>query len=193
VQASKYGVPQTRSRLIVVVCKEHDIELPRFTHGNGIDKINYSTVGDWINNFPTLQAGEIDPDDPDYCSASLSDLNMRRIQATTEGGSRLDWPEDLWLVCHKKHNGHSDVYGRLSYTRPASALTTKCISYSNGRFGHPTENRAISVREAACLQTFPRNYCFCGSMLSKAKQIGNAVPPLMAEKFGAKFIELNKI
>lgn len=193
VQASKYGVPQTRSRLIIMVSKEHDIELPKFTHGNGTDIINYSTVGDWINNFPPLRAGEADSDDPDHCSASLTELNMKRIKATPEGGSRLDWPDELWLDCHKNHRGHSDVYGRLSNSRPASALTTRCISYSNGRFGHPIENRAISVREAACLQTFPRDYCFCGSMISKAKQIGNAVPPLMAEKFGEKFIELNEV
>lgn len=192
IQAIKYGVPQTRRRLIVVVCREHDIELPKFTHGNGTDMLNFSTVGDWIYNFPALRAGETDANDPDHCSAILSELNIKRIKATPEGGSRLDWPDELWLDCHKKHNGHSDVYGRLSYSRPASALTTKCISYSNGRFGHPTENRAISVREAACLQTFPRDYRFRGSMLSKAKQVGNAVPPLMAEKFGGKFIELSR-
>lgn len=192
VQASKYGVPQTRSRLIVVASREHNIELPKFTHGTDAELMDYSTVGDWISDLPPLQAGEIDSSDPDHCCAGLSELNMRRIKATPEGGSRLDWPDELWLDCHKNHSGHSDVYGRLSYSRPASALTTKCISYSNGRFGHPVENRAISVREAACLQTFPRNYRFRGSMMSKAKQIGNAVPPLMAEKFGQQFMDLNR-
>lgn len=188
-QASRYGVPQTRKRLIVIVSKLHDIKLPEFTHGQGTNRVNYSTVGDWLYNFSPLQAGETDPNDPDHCAASLNELNMRRIKATPEGGGRLDWPDELWLECHKKHNGHSDVYGRLSYKRTSSALTTKCISYSNGRFGHPIENRAISVREAACLQTFPRNYQFCGSMVSKARQIGNAVPPLLAERFGEQFIK----
>jgi len=189
VQASKYGIPQTRKRLIVMASKSSNLRLPNFTHGSGLN-IKYSTVGDWIRDLPPLKAGETDCNDPEHCAASLSEKNIKRIKATPEGGGRLDWPEELWLECHKKHVGHSDVYGRLSYGRPASALTTKCISYSNGRFGHPVDDRAISVREAARLQTFPFNYRFQGSMMSKAKQIGNAVPPLMAEKLGEKFIEI---
>ncbi|HBX9579776.1 TPA: DNA cytosine methyltransferase, partial [Klebsiella pneumoniae] len=80
------------------------------------------------------------------------------------------------------------VYGRLSWDKPASGLTTRCISYSNGRFGHPEQDRAISLREAALLQTFPFDYIFTGSMVSKAKQIGNAVPPKMAEALGKAII-----
>jgi len=192
VEASRYGVPQRRKRLIVMASKSYNIELPPFTHGDGTSNPDYSTTGDWIMNLSTLRAGEVDRNDPDHCAASLSEMNLKRIRATTEGGSRQDWPKELWLDCHKNHSGHSDVYGRLSYSKTASAITTKCLSYSNGRFGHPVEDRAISVREAACLQTFPRTYSFCGSMISKAKQIGNAVPPLMAKCFGKVFVELEQ-
>ena len=82
-----------------------------------------------------------------------------------------------------------DVYGRLAFDKPASGLTTRCISYSNGRFGHPVQDRAISVREAACLQTFPRSFRFLGSLNSKARQIGNAVPPLLAERIALSLLQ----
>ena len=80
--------------------------------------------------------------------------------------------------------GFTDVYGRLKWEAPAPALTTRCISYSNGRFGHPHQDRAISVREAACLQTFPLSFVFTGSLNSQARQVGNAVPALLAQRFG---------
>ncbi|WP_169788408.1 DNA cytosine methyltransferase, partial [Escherichia coli] len=82
--------------------------------------------------------------------------------------------------------GHTDTYGRMSWDKPAPTLTTKCNSYSNGRFGHPdpTQHRAISIREASRLQTFPLSYVFKGSLNSMAKQIGNAVPCELARLFG---------
>ncbi|HEX8954895.1 MAG TPA: DNA cytosine methyltransferase, partial [Burkholderiaceae bacterium] len=122
----------------------------------------------------------------DHRAAALSKLNLARIAATPEGGGREHWPRRLLLDCHKGHAGHTDVYGRLAWDKPAAGLTTRCISYSNGRFGHPEQDRAISVREAACLQTFPTDFVFCGSLNSRAKQIGNAVPPLMARSVGQK-------
>jgi DNA (cytosine-5)-methyltransferase 1 len=131
-----------------------------------------------------LGAGQICELDIEHQAAKLSEKNIARIKATLQGGGRENWPENLWLECHKYHRGHTDVYGRLAWDKPAAGLTTKCISYSNGRFGHPEQDRAITVREAACLQTFPRNYTFSGGMLSKARQIGNAVPPLVAKAIG---------
>ena len=98
---------------------------------------------------------ETDPEIPDHRAARLSALNLKRIRTTPEGGGNRDWPEDLQLTCHQGATGYSDVYGRMSWDRPASGLTTRCISYSNGRFGHPEQDRAISVREAACLQNVP--------------------------------------
>ena len=90
---------------------------------------------------------------------------------------------------HKGVSGYSDVYGRMSWDAPASGLTTRCTSYSNGRFGHPEQHRAISIREAACLQTFPEDYVFAGSMASMARQIGNAVPVRLAKLIGHQFIK----
>lgn len=183
-----YGVPQTRERFVLMASLHSPIHLPERTH-NGED-IPFATVRDWIGNIPPIEAGESHPTLRDHVSAKLSALNLKRIKATPEGKGREFWPKELLLECHKNHTGHSDVYGRLAWDKPASGLTTRCISYSNGRFGHPEQHRAISVREAALLQTFPLDYIFIGSMLSKAKQIGNAVPPKMAESIGHVFMNI---
>jgi len=156
------------------------------THGTARRPV--ATVRDWIDGLPAIAAGCTDSDDPDHRAAALSATNLRRIAATPEGGGREAWPRSLLLDCHRKFEGHSDVYGRLAWDRPAAGLTTRCISYSNGRFGHPNQDRALSVREAACLQTFPRRYRFVGSLESKARQVGNAVPPLMAKAIGKAFL-----
>lgn len=181
-----FGVPQKRDRLILLASRFEGLKLPEATHGAG--KLPFATVRDWIGDLPKVKAGEIHRDDPDHQAASLSPLNMLRIRATPEGGGREYWPRDIWLECHKDHQGHSDVYGRLAWDKPASGLTTRCISYSNGRFGHPHQDRAITVREAACIQTFPRSYVFKGSHASRAKQVGNAVPPLMAKELGRSIL-----
>lgn len=179
--ASAFGVPQTRQRLVLLASLVGPIELPKPSHGDRSTPL--STVRDWISDLAPISAGEVHPDDPDHQSSTLTSINLRRIKATPEGGGREAWPEELWLQCHREHDGHSDVYGRLSWDRPAAGLTTRCISYSNGRFGHPEQDRGLSVREAACLQTFPREFRFFGSLSSRAKQVGNAVPPLMAKAF----------
>lgn len=184
VPALWFGVPQRRERLVLLASRVGAIALPEPTHGPGRKFPSYATVREWIGGLPNLRAGAASTDDPDHHAAALSPLNLRRIALTPEGGGREAWPRRLWLECHKTHAGHSDVYGRLSWDAPASGLTTRCISYSNGRFGHPDQDRAISAREAACLQTFPRSYRFHGSLESRARQIGNAVPPLMALQVG---------
>jgi DNA (cytosine-5)-methyltransferase 1 len=185
--ASSFGVPQKRERLVLLASLDGLIELPQPTHGEGLKP--FSCVGDWIAGLPPLNAGEVSLHDPDHQCSKLSALNLKRIKSTPEGGGRNDWPEYLKLECHKGHSGHTDVYGRLRWNSLASGLTTRCISLSNGRFGHPEQNRAISVREAACLQTFPMEYNFKGSLVSKAKQIGNAVPPLMAKALGEQVLK----
>lgn len=177
-----FGVPQTRERLVLLASRHSSISLPEATHGPG--KSPFATVKDWIGELSPLSAGQSDANDPSHRAAVLSKLNLARIAATPEGGGRDSWPQELILECHKDHKGHTDVYGRLAWDRPAAGLTTRCISYSNGRFGHPDQDRAISVREAACLQTFPNDFVFLGSLNSKAKQVGNAVPPLMARSVG---------
>ncbi len=185
---ANYGVPQTRRRFVLIASRHGKIDLPLETHGQGKGKEKYTTVRDWISHLPPIKAGEEDKKVKNHKAARLSKLNLKRIKATPKGGGNRDWPEHLKLNCHKKHSGFSDVYGRLDWDKTASGLTTRCISYSNGRFGHPEQNRAISIREAACLQTFPEDFIFKGNMGSMARQIGNAVPVLLAERIGEHFI-----
>ena len=179
-----YGVPQTRRRFVMTASLRGTFTLPASTHGARNGNPPHSTVRDWIRDLPPIPAGGKHETVPNHQAAQLSPLNLKRISSTPEGGDRRNWPEDLILPCHQGHKGHTDVYGRLSWHGPASTLTTRCVSLSNGRFGHPTQNRALSLREAACLQTFPRDFLFKGSFASMAKQIGNAVPVLLARRFG---------
>ena len=181
-----FGVPQTRERLVLLASRSPAISLPVATHGPG--KLPFTTVKDWIGDLAELEAGGTDPVDPSHRAAELSELNLARIAATPEGGGRENWPDHLILDCHRNHKGHTDVYGRLAWDKPAAGLTTRCISYSNGRFGHPEQDRAISVREAACLQTFPTSFVFSGNLNSKARQVGNAVPPSMARVIGMTIV-----
>jgi DNA (cytosine-5)-methyltransferase 1 len=196
IYAIHYGVPQWRPRLIIIASRHSKLHFPQPTHGLKNGSPNFSTVREWIGDLPPLKAGERSKDDEDHESARLSSLNIERIRNTPEGGNRDGWPLRLRLKCHLRmlsetgKEGHSDVYGRLCFDKPASGLTTRCLSYSNGRFGHPTQDRAISLREAACLQTFPRDFRFTGALHSKACQVGNAVPPLLAETFGKHFLSV---
>ena len=189
IKLAGYGIPQTRCRLILMGSRLGRVRLPDETHGPGTANEQYVTVRDRIAHLPPIQAGEEHDDVPNHKAANLSARNLERIKATPEGGGNRDWPINLMLKCHRGFSGYSDVYGRMSWDAPASGLTTRCISYSNGRFGHPEQHRAISVREAACLQTFPEDYTFKGSMASMARQIGNAVPVRLARLVGLQFIK----
>ncbi len=184
INSSDYGVPQTRRRFVLAASLFGRIDLPDATHGTAENKAPHATVWDWIGDLPAIPAGGGSDAVPNHYCAGLSPLNLERIANTPEGGDRRDWPQDLILPCHEDHAGHTDVYGRLQRDQPASTLTTRCISLSNGRFGHPIQDRALSVREAACLQTFPRDFVFSGSLASMAIQVGNAVPVLLARRVG---------
>lgn len=187
VRCEDYGVPQRRRRLILMASRLGPIALPAPTHGGKTGRAP-STVWDWIGDLPPIQAGGVHPEVRDHRAMRLSRKNLERIAATPLNGSRVGWPEDLVLDCHRgDHDGHTDVYGRMPRDRPAPALTTRCISLSNGRFGHPEQDRAISVREAARLQTFGPKHRFGGCMTSQARQIGNAVPVLLARRVGDAF------
>lgn len=188
IESQRYGVPQRRKRFVLIASLLGPIELPEVTHGPGTINPDYPTVWETIGDLPPIAAGETHSEIPNHRSASLSELNLRRIMATPEGGGRLNWPEELILDCHGDYNGHTDVYGRMRKHEPASGLTTRCTSLSNGRFGHPEQDRAISAREGACLQTFSRDFIFSGGLHSMARQIGNAVPVLVAQIFGEHFI-----
>jgi DNA (cytosine-5)-methyltransferase 1 len=192
VDAKFYGVPQKRARYIILSSLFGTVPFPVATHGN--DKLPLVTVQDAISKYPPVSAGEENKSFHNHVARSLSALNLKRIRKTPkDGGSRKDWPEDLWLKCHKKkHSGHSDVYGRMSWRKPAPTLTCKCNSISNGRFGHPDQYRAISLREAAALQTFPDDFIFYGNQTDIARHIGNAIPPLIAKVFGEAIVNFER-
>jgi DNA (cytosine-5)-methyltransferase 1 len=97
-------------------------------------------------------------------------------------------PRWLWYDYHKKNNGFNDVFGRMTWDEPSPTITTGCCNPTKGRFLHPQQNRAITPREAARLQTFPDDFVFSGGPISNARQIGNAFPPLYAEKLGKKIM-----
>jgi DNA (cytosine-5)-methyltransferase 1 len=183
VESQAYGIPQRRRRLVLLASRQGTLVFPVPTHGPG--RGSYRTVRDAIGTLPKLGAGQTDASIANHRASKLSALNLQRIKATSEGGAREDWPYDLYPKCHRGgYDGHTDVYGRLRWDAPASGLTTRCISYSNGRFGHPDQDRALSVREAARLQTFPDSFVFVGSLNSMARQVGNAVPVQLAGTFG---------
>lgn len=191
VYCPNYGIPQTRRRLVLLASKLGKIELIPPMH----TKDNYVTVKDIIGDLPQLKAGGIDNDDPLHRAKALSPLNMERIRCTPYGGSWRDWPENLILQCHKSEKGKSfgSVYGRMVWEQPAPTMTTQCTGLGNGRFGHPEQDRAISVREAALIQTFPRTYKFFAdekdvAITKASRYIGNAVPPKLGEVIAESII-----
>jgi DNA (cytosine-5)-methyltransferase 1 len=187
VNCADYGVPQKRNRLVLLASKLGPIELISPTH----KPENYKTVKDTIGKLPKIKAGETDGKDSLHQAASLSPLNFKRIKVSRPGGSWRDWNSDLIAKCHKKKSGrtYQSVYGRMSWDEPSPTMTTQYFGFGNGRFGHPTQNRAISLREGALLQSFPRNYKFisakgCVSFGSLGRIIGNAVPVRLGEIIG---------
>lgn len=189
--AKRFGVPQTRNRWVVIASRIVKPNLPRPTHGPGL--LDFVTVRVAISHYPSLAAGETSVAVPNHRAASVSSKNLERLRATPrDGGGRLEWPEDLVLKCHRgEYDGHSDVYGRMRWDSPAPALTCKCFSISNGRYGHPVQDRAISFREAARLQSFSDDYIFYGpSHREIGAQIGNAVPVRLAEALAQRILDM---
>ena len=182
--APDYGVPQQRSRLVLLASLRKGLELGPPTHPSSC----YETVGNAIGDLPRLAAGECDARDPLHRCSRLSPLNLDRIRASTAGGSWRDWDDGLVSDCHKKETGrgYGSVYGRMSWDGPAPTITTQFYGFGNGRFGHPEQDRALSLREGAILQSFPSNYDFVrpgASVQFKTlgRMIGNAVPVLLAK------------
>lgn len=195
VDASDYGVPQRRRRLVLlgINSKAHGPFIPSKSHSSntaqGINIEPWCTVKDVISDLPLLKAGEKSEKDPLHVCANLAEINLKRLQLTPpNGGGRESWPEDLKLECHKKVKGYGDVYGRMRWDTPSPTMTAGCGMISKGRYGHPEQNRAISLREAARLQSFPDSFVFTGNFGNIASQIGNAVPPLLAKKLGEALI-----
>ena len=188
--AKHYGVPQNRRRLILIGMREIEATLPAPTHGPKLSP--YKTVRQAIFHLPPIGAGQNHSDVLNHVAASLTSTNLQRIISIPfDGGDRRSLPENLWLKCHSgDYKGHTDVYGRMYWDKPAPTLTGKCNSISNGRYGHPNQNRAISLREAASLQSFSAKYRFSGTNSQVALQIGNSVPPLLAKILGRHILAL---
>lgn len=179
VNAQDYGVPQRRRRLILLASKLGKINIIE----KSVKNKEYKTVKDAIGHLPQVEDGVAHPDDPLHKARKLTDLSKKRIKAMKEGGFWRDWDKSLWLECHKKKSGKdfNSVYGRMKWDDVAPTMTTYCIGLNNGRFGHPEQDRAITLREAALLQSFPGNYKFIDpknplNSQTIAKHIGNAVP-----------------
>jgi len=197
INAAKFGVPQNRRRTIglalrkskgrtVISVPEADPELKRFV-----------TVAESIGHLPPLAAGEAHPEIKNHRARALSDLNLKRISCAEPGQTnqylRTTRYGDLSLGCHNRLRDRSgsesftDTYTRMKGDDLAPTITTRCVSITNGRFGHydTSQNRGITPREAALLQTFPVDYAFPEDNLEfSAILIGNAVPPRLAKFFG---------
>lgn len=191
VDCSRYGVPQKRTRLVFLASKLGEMELVRTTHGAK----RMRTVWHAIGGMSRLRAGTVSRRDPLHRAAGLRKRNLERIRASKPGGSWLDWNEDLRTPCHRADSGrtYTPVYGRMSWDRPAPTITANCFNYGSGRFGHPSANRAISLREAALLQSFPKGYRFVepGGEIhyrSVGRLIGNAVPVRLGRVIGRSIL-----
>lgn len=189
VDASDYGVAQRRKRLLLLASRLGDIRLIEPTHKN--DKV---TVQEIIGNLPVIEHGQTHPDDFLHRAAKLSDLNLERIRASIPGGTWSDWDYSLLPECYKRESGQSygSVYGRMKFDDVAPTLTTQFNRYGTGRYGHPIQDRAITLREGAMLQSFPEHYEFVDNpnynMTDIARQIGNAVPVRLGEIIGLSIV-----
>jgi DNA (cytosine-5)-methyltransferase 1 len=180
-----YGLPQSRNRMVLLASRHGAIELIAPTHDRSI------TVRAAIGNIPSIRHGEVYAMDPLHAASELSALNLQRIRASRPGGTWRDWPRYLVSDCHRRETGRTypSVYGRMKWDDAAPTLTTQFFGFGNGRFGHPEQDRAISLREGAILQGFPKSYSFMpdGSVAhfkALGRMIGNAVPVTLGKVIG---------
>jgi DNA (cytosine-5)-methyltransferase 1 len=192
----RYRVPQHRRRLVLLASRISQIRLPppRIK-----DRLLFPTVKHAIARLRAVAAGSADPRDPLHCARSVNDLNLRRLRASRPGGTWHDWPEDLRSPCHRRATGGTfhNVYARMHWDEPAPTITTEAYNFGTGRFGHPDQDRSITLREAAILQTFPRKYSFVAAgsrpgFLQVGRLIGNAVPPKLAHYIGLELLRSAK-
>lgn len=190
VDCAKYGLPQRRRRTVLLASLEGPIKLREPA------RQQTKTVRDVLKGLPILRQGGTHREDPLHTASRLSPLNLERINASKPGGSWRDWPKHLVAECHQKQTGktYAGVYGRMKWDEPAPTLTTQFYGFGNGRFGHPTQARALSLREGAILQGFPENYAFVpdGETIHfkvLGRLIGNAVPVELGRVLGETIIE----
>ena len=187
IRCADYGIPQSRTRLVLLASRIGSIELVPPTHAKG----QFMTVRDAIQDLGGIEAGGSSDSDPLHKSSGLSQTNLERIRISTPGGTWRDWDDALRAACHARDSGRTypSVYGRMEWDRPAPTITTQFHGFGNGRFGHPTQDRAISLREGALLQTFPEDYSFVPDgnpvhIAPVARLIGNAVPVRLGNAIG---------
>ena len=192
VNCASYGVPQSRKRLVVLASRLDEIDMISPTH----EQKDFSTVREAIGGLGRIDAGSTDESDRLHKASSLSPTNLSRIRNSSPGGTWRDWDESLRATCHSKESGqtYSSVYGRMEWDGLAPTLTTQFNGFGNGRFGHPEQDRAISLREGAILQTFPRDYSFVPegtpvSLTQIARMIGNAVPVTLGQAIGKSIMD----
>ena len=185
--AADFGVAQSRRRAFIIGergDKPASFRFPAPVRAAA----DWKTVRDAIGDLPSpIEDSDQTAEDPNHRLGNISPMNQLRISFVPEGGGRADVPEHLRLQCHfvsVDKAGHRGVYGRLAWDKPAGTITTKCNSFTRGRFGHPSENRNITMREAARLQSFPDWFRFSRATVDAAHQIGNAVPPELARHLG---------
>lgn len=190
--AQDFGVPQRRKRVFVVGERQDGLlatfRFPPPTTPSG----SRVTVRKAISHLPPPpEDGGDHPAIPHHRRDMLSDLNKERLMVLEPGQGREHLPEELLATCHKRDSseiGHRNVYGRMSWDEVAPTITARFDSFTRGQFGHPEQVRSISLREGALLQTFPEDLIFSGNKVEIARQIGNAVPPLLAERLGEQII-----
>lgn len=190
IECVDFGVPQNRVRHVLLASKLAPISLVRPQSHIPL------TVKDCIGSLTALEAGQTDPKDPLHKASKLSEINLKRILHSKPGGTWKDWPTELIASCHTKKSGqgYGSVYGRMSWEKPSPTITTLCYGFGNGRFGHPEQHRAISLREAALLQTFPITYSFAHpsepiKMKNVGRMIGNAVPVNLGKAIGLSILQ----
>lgn len=189
VSCSEFGVPQYRRRLVMLASLLDRIPLPTRT------STTTESVRQTIGNLDCIAHGQSNDSDPLHVCSRLEPINLERIQASKPGESWRDWPQRLLPHCFTKDSGQSytNVYGRMRWDYPAPTLTTQFYRYGTGRFGHPEQDRALSLREGALLQTFPQEYQFikpdgCVTFTAVGRHIGNAVPPALASAIGKAIV-----
>lgn len=185
-----YGIPQLRRRLVLLASRLGEISLEKPDNVSG-----EKCVRDAIAHLPKLEAGQTS-EDRFHRTSRLSPLNQKRIRLSKPGGSWRDWPAELVAECHRTEIGknYSSVYGRMEWDAPAPTITTQFFGYGNGRFGHPEQDRAISLREGALLQTFPEHYAFVAPdrpvvFSHVGRMIGNAVPVRLGQAIGLSILK----
>ena len=191
VRCAEYGVPQTRRRLVLLASRYGDIELVPPERSAS----EFATVRETIGMLDAIPAGGTDVSDPLHRASRLSERNLERIRRSTPGGTWRDWDSGLRSSCHVKRTGktYPGVYGRMEWDRPGPTITTQFHGYGTGRFGHPEQDRALSLREGAMLQTFPENYSFAPAdepvrFRAIARLIGNAVPVRLGTAIGRSIV-----